>query len=133
MSFLKPKARNEKLVADEIRRMQIEKANRAAERGKSTGIYDPYDLSGMYSYPPSPPGPLEPKDPVESESLRYKMLCMRLRITEGQKMPFQQLNTALAGDKVFVFVVNRDEAVILEDARDLFPSDDLVTQLRLIA
>ena len=67
-----------------------------------------------------------------SEHHRHKLIAMRLRIREGQKMPYQDLFTSLAGDKVFVFVVQDNQAVTLEDEATMFPSDQLITQLRLL-
>ena len=46
--------------------------------------------------------------------------------------PFQYMSSAYAGDKVFVFVVQDNQAVTLEDDATMFPSDQLITQLRLL-
>lgn len=49
--------------------------------------------------------------------------------------PFQFIEAVRAGDgsKVFVFVLTRDgRPVTLEDDSPLFPSDQLITQLRLL-
>lgn len=69
---------------------------------------------------------------LDSELHRSKLIAMRLRLREGDRMPFQDLFTSLAGDKVFVFVVQDNQAVTLEDDANLFPSDQLITQLRLL-
>lgn len=69
---------------------------------------------------------------ISSEHYRMKMIAMRLRLHEGQKIPYHDLFTSLAGDKVFVFVVQDNQAVTLEDDAALFPSDTLITQLRLL-
>ena len=69
---------------------------------------------------------------IENEMYRSKLVAMRLRLREGENMPFQYFATALAGDKVFVFVVQDGQAVVLEDDAPLFPSDKLITQLRLL-
>lgn len=76
---------------------------------------------------PSPLGSI-----LDSEAYRHKLLAMRLRVPEGQRMPFHDLFTSLAGDKVFVFVVQDGQAVTLEDEAPLYPSDQLITQLRLL-
>lgn len=78
----------------------------------------------------SQPMPFAPM--IEREDYRNRILCMRLRIPDGGMIPFQHLSTALAGDKVFVFVVQDNQAVTLEDTAALFPSDQLITQLRLL-
>lgn len=72
-------------------------------------------------------------DDISTDSWRMRALAMRLRISEGHQLPFQHLSTAWTGEKVFVFVVEHDQAVTLEDDANLFPSDVLITQLRLIA
>jgi len=84
--------------------------------------------SGIY-------GNYEPNygDPIESHRERHQMLAMRLRVKEAEKLPFDDLHTSLGKEKVFVFVMQSDTAVTLEDDRNLFPSDALITQLRLIA
>ena len=69
---------------------------------------------------------------LKSENYRMKMIAMRMRVPEGNTMPYQDLFTSLAGDKVFVFVVQDNQAVTLEDDAALFPSDTLITQLRLL-
>jgi len=59
-----------------------------------------------------------------------QMILMRLGYTTG---PFQALHAhKLASGKMLVFVIANDHPVTLEDG-DLFPSDQLITQLRLLA
>ena len=70
--------------------------------------------------------------PLESERSRINALCFRLRINEGDMIPFDHLHTCFAGEKVFVLVVQHGSAVLLEDPAGLFPSDTLVTQLGLL-
>lgn len=74
----------------------------------------------------------QPVEDISVESWRMRAIAMRLRVAEGMKLPFQHINTAWAGEKVFVFVVQRGEAVVLTDDSNLFPSDTLITQLRLL-
>lgn len=73
-----------------------------------------------------------PADDISVDKWRMRALAMRLRIHEGMKMPFQHIHTVWTGEKVFVFVVQKGEAVTLTDDSGLFPSDTLITQLRLI-
>lgn len=70
---------------------------------------------------------------LEDEHVRMSMLHMRMRTEEGGRLPFDHVSTGLSGEKVFVMVCNRGSAVVLEDERDLFPSDALITQMRLLA
>lgn len=69
---------------------------------------------------------------LEGEGYRQKLLYMRLRIPEGSKHPYEYLSSHLSGDKVYVFVVQDGQAVTLEDSATFFPSDQLITQLRLL-
>ena len=69
---------------------------------------------------------------LQSEHYRMKLIAMRLRIPEGNKIPYQDLFTSFSDDKVFVFVVQDGQAVTLEDTATMFPSDQLITQLRLL-
>lgn len=71
-------------------------------------------------------------NPMETNSGRMEMLAMRLRIPINGAWGFDHISTALGKDKVFVFIVQNDRAVALEDDASLFPSDTLVTQLRLL-
>jgi hypothetical protein len=74
----------------------------------------------------------EPAEDISSPAWRKRILGMRLRISEGHKYPFDALETHWAGEKVFLFVVVDAKPVVLEDESALFPSDALITQLRLI-
>jgi hypothetical protein len=63
------------------------------------------------------------------------MIAMRLRIPEGYPSGFEFINAHRVGDTVNVFIIAKDdgsEAIILKDDWNLFPSDALITQLRLI-
>lgn len=70
---------------------------------------------------------------ITDATFRHRILAMRLRIREGELLPFQDLFTSFAGDKVFIFIVKKNEAITLEDDASMYPSDALVTQLRLLA
>ena len=60
------------------------------------------------------------------------MIAMRLRLRDGDRSPFDFIQAHKAAEnKYFVFICQGDQAVTLEDD-DLFPSDRLITQLRLI-
>lgn len=72
-------------------------------------------------------------DPVRNQAGRLKLLSMRLRLPENAiPKGFTDLHTTLEGDKVFVFIVLRGKAVTLEDDAGMFPSDTLITQIRLL-
>jgi len=61
-----------------------------------------------------------------------EMLATRLRLPRMAEFPFQHISLAETSEKVLVFVVQNDAYVVLEDGKDLFPSDALITQLRLL-
>ena len=69
---------------------------------------------------------------ITSDLHRMRMIMMRLRITEASTLPFQHISTGLGGDHVFVFIVKGGEPITLKDDVALFPSDTLITQLRLL-
>lgn len=114
------------------------------DRTSISGIFDGYGdrHSGMqtlhgpaptpYQEPPTPYHKLPDRYDIDSENARLEMIAMRLRIPQGQKWPFDYVNTAVGNEKIFVFIVQDDQPVILEDSKALFPSDVLITQLRLI-
>jgi len=60
------------------------------------------------------------------------MIANRLRLAPGEPMPFESIHChQVACDKILVFVVQGGEPVIITEG-DLFPSDKLITQLRLL-
>jgi len=61
-----------------------------------------------------------------------QMIAMRLHTPAGEMLPFQHLSVCQLQDKTFVFVVQDNQAVTLEDDPVLFPSDSLITSLRLL-
>lgn len=65
------------------------------------------------------------RDPIE-------MIAMRFHLTEGQMFPFEYISCYFGKGKAFVFVVANGAAVTLEDDHNLFPSDTLIGQLRLL-
>jgi hypothetical protein len=56
------------------------------------------------------------------------MIEMRL----GERHGFDHLTVYGAKEKTFVFIAHKGQGQILEDDPALFPSDKLITQLRLI-
>lgn len=61
------------------------------------------------------------------------MIAMRLRLTPGQRFPMKDIHAYTDSGVAYVFVVNTDgKYVVIEDDPDLFPSDKLITQLRLL-
>jgi hypothetical protein len=69
---------------------------------------------------------------IASPDNRKRMIGMRLWLPNGYSWSFDFLETHWHGEKVFVFVATGEQYVVLEDQAALFPSDTLITQLRLI-
>jgi hypothetical protein len=72
-------------------------------------------------------------DPITSNNGRMAMLRSRLRIAPELQLPFDQLYTLATEEKVFVVFMHDNQLAMLEDHAGLYPSDTLITQLRLIA
>lgn len=73
---------------------------------------------------------------VRDPAARKSMIAMRLRLSHLALMPWDMLETHYVEgeDIVIVFVAPRDRRpIMLEDSGALFPSDALITQLRLLA
>lgn len=73
------------------------------------------------------PTPLE--DPIELG----RMLSMRMRWPEGEMIPFSCASCHNLGNGEIVFIgIKGPDVIVLKDDVNLFPSDNLVAQLRLI-
>lgn len=107
-------------------RLKVEIAKREAELGR--GRIRPPDLyEGSY-------GQIRQAVMPRLPSL-HDMLCMRMRWhgVEGARSGFDHVAVHSAGDKVFVWVITKDtQTVTMEDDGALFPSDALITKLRLL-
>jgi hypothetical protein len=84
--------------------------------------------------PRVPPGVHTAKTAQEKFADNIKlggMIASRLRMN-GQTLPFDHLYAAEMDEKVVVFIVQNGQHVTLEDNKDLFPSDNMMAQLRLL-
>jgi hypothetical protein len=71
-----------------------------------------------------------------SEQNMMQMINMRMGWNvEDPKSPHRRVLPVQmkSRDRIVLFVVTGDEALIIEDDMALYPSDELVTKLRLIA
>lgn len=70
---------------------------------------------------------------ITDTEFRRKILAMRMR-WQKETGPFQYLSTAHVPttERVFVFLIHKDDAIVLSDDAYLFPSDTLLSQLRLL-
>ena len=109
---------------------EMEKA--AMDQSKSTNwlLGETGSLTGTLTAGPG----ISPKDsdPIFSREGRLAMLQSRLRTKCVIDMGFDHLDTAYAGDKIFVWLIVKGEPVTLTDEADMFPSDTLITQMRLL-
>lgn len=69
----------------------------------------------------------------DSPDSLLRMLAMRLRLHDGQQFPFDFIMPCRSGEKVVLFLIVKGEPTFMEDGMDLYPSDALITKLRLIA
>jgi len=84
--------------------------------------------------------PMMPQDALVGRSRPYDsgphpmdMIAMRLHIPNGERINLQFISAYVSDKVAYVFVVdNHGKHVTLEDTPDLFPSDALITSLRLI-
>lgn len=68
---------------------------------------------------------------INSAPDRIAMIASRLRCTV-QDFPFRKFASFVESEKVHIFIVLPAGPTVLEDDVGLFPSDTLVTQLRLL-
>lgn len=62
-----------------------------------------------------------------------EMLRVRMRWPRLNAKGFVSVDVRIAGEKVFVWIITKDfKSVVLEDTADMFPSDQMVTQIRLL-
>lgn len=88
------------------------------------------DINQLPSYPISA---TSIKDPIEYRDWRLQAIHMRMQRGDGTQLPFDGIETLLGDDLVYILIVVNGKGVMLEDDRGLFPSDTLLTQLRLLA
>lgn len=71
---------------------------------------------------------------MDTDEGRRNQLALRMRFVNGQEYPWLACYTAVgpAKEKVYVFLLCQNGPAVLEDDYEMFPSDTLITQLRLI-
>lgn len=68
---------------------------------------------------------------LNNAAVRTRMMCMRLRVPPDN-FPFRHFTTILANGIVYVTIVMPNGPVMFEDDAVLFPSDTLMSSLRLL-
>lgn len=95
----------------------------------------------MFGFPKAPVPPPPPSfaggsgvvtNSAPSSDELCRMICMRMRFQPGQKLPMAYMSAHQSNANVFVFLVHNEQATIIEDEALMFPSDVLITKLRLI-
>jgi hypothetical protein len=87
------------------------------------------------TFAPYPQANVRPYESDPSANL-LRMIGMRLRLHEGPvaMFPFNHIDAyRISEERVVVFVVHKETPVLIEDDGALFPSDALITQLRLLS
>lgn len=101
---------------------------RAATKHRTNMMVAPVGgLSGSYQQTPSFSG-------MNHHPTRVEMLAARLRLDVGEmyrKLEGLYTTHIEGSDKVFVTFVGKGELVVFEDSAGMYPSDALVTSLRL--
>lgn len=81
--------------------------------------------------PPNPPA--YPTHPDRFAMHPIGMISMRMRIPNGERFPLPHIDAYVTKDVAVVFTIDKsNRPVIIEDDPGLFPSDTLITQLRLL-
>jgi len=70
--------------------------------------------------------------PGESIHDPAKLLLLRLRCDSISADLIQDIHISVGDTKTFLFMVRNGEATVLEDATAFFPSDKIITSLRLL-
>lgn len=76
------------------------------------------------------PNPNQKFTPVNMQARLNVRMCWNL---PGETCPFEHCSSHRAGNEAVVFVINNGTPVMLHDDLNLFPSDALITQIRLLA
>lgn len=72
-------------------------------------------------------------EPIDVAGWRRQAIAHRLRLRNGDMLPFDGMETLLGDDSVYVMVVVNGKGAMFNDDKTLFPSDTLITQLLLVA
>lgn len=130
--------RNKSIISDDMWRSLMDypavnhdKIKKALHEMAMAGISGVNVSPGSSSSGGAQRGPKTARDKFNDNIKLGEMIASRLRMS-GQTLPFDHLYVAEAGEKVVVFVLQGGQNLTIEDDKALFPSDALMTQLRLI-
>lgn len=70
--------------------------------------------------------------PRPSSDELCSMIAMRMRWSKSRQLVMSFIGAHQTNEKVFVFMVHNEQAVTLEDDVLMFPSDTLITKMRLL-
>lgn len=102
-----------------------DQAKLTAMQAAAQALSHPQMIAGQYGGPATPP-------PRAVPSLE-EQLRVRMRWANFGDHKFHTLATRMTEEKAFVWVITHEgKSVVLEDDKDLYPSDSLVTQLRVL-
>lgn len=118
-------------VTEEMLRLQRMIAEAEHRKRQQEG----YNMTVKYPPAGSLLGGIHASDSMRKEPTlsTVQMIAARMnRGDAGAKLPHDFIQVHFTPSKVLVFVVQGEQYSVLEDEPDLFPSDKLITQLRLI-
>jgi hypothetical protein len=115
-------------ASEERRYRELQELYQRMQQNQMANNYSSLLNQPMGQYAPVP----TTKDMRESQEGRKAMLRMRVSGSVNGNLPVSFLEMYRTGDTVFVFIVANGAAIILEDNAGLFPSDTLISQLRLL-
>lgn len=108
------------MTAQEMKIMEAE----AMYRANIGGLMAPQKISNPPAYP-------KREDSFEMHPIG--MISMRLHFKSGDRFPLPHIDAYVTKDVAVVFAIDKsNRPVIIEDDPALFPSDTLITQLRLL-
>jgi len=87
----------------------------------------------MMPNPPPPPPLLTVRQTHTLEGDYFWLLMRRLRVREGECLPFNHITIGIKSNKdMVVFIIKDDTPLVLEDGAAMFPSDELVNKINLL-
>lgn len=118
--------------ATEIKMKMEELEHRMLAQQRATDIAQITNSDMVYRRSVYPTVSVDSTDVYTGRPTPEQMLAMRMRWSPMERYPLDHISMYIAKDKAFIFVVKDGSHVTIEDDAALFPSDALITQLRLL-
>ncbi len=109
----------------------------AINLNNTMGVAGPQWISGGITAPPTPAPTPMPMNALDMLIMRlrwghYDPISQMYNYDAGMQK-FEYIHAHVSKDKVIVFSVKDNTSIVLEDTTELYPSDTLVTQVRMLA